>query len=282
MLFTAIGIGCDRLGRTGFESPVTFLDDVVADAIDLFIVSDRFDSRFKKLVERSDEVAFARPQVLRQCQGCQQRVRGQLPDGEDGQQVSVKVEDFKGVKLLEGDVVDVGQNVVLEVEFAEMNQAGKFVAVKLSNVILVQVKLAKVGQSGEGIVADRDDVAVVQEQLLDSVTSKEVLLVNVLKIVAVKVKGSRVHGDQDWDVAVIVAGASDNVQGPVGVVLALAAERTLHPAITSVKVATHAAGEAVGLVFAQEVFFGHVDDEGSFDGLINVVIVAVVVDADEL
>ena len=113
MLFTAIGIGCDRLGRTGFESPVTFLDDVVADAIDLFIVSDRFDSRFKKLVERSDEVAFTRPQVLRQCQGCQQRVRGQLPDGEDGQQVSVKVEDFKGVKLLEGDVVVVGQNVVL-------------------------------------------------------------------------------------------------------------------------------------------------------------------------
>jgi hypothetical protein len=112
------------------------------------------------------------------------------------------------------------------------------------------------------------------------VTPEKVLLVDVAKLVAVQTECRRVHGNQDGDVAVVVAGAGDDVEGPVGIVLALAAEGALHAAVAGVKVAAHAAREAVRFVRAEKVFFGKVNDEGRFDGFVDVVITAVV-DADE-
>ena len=188
---------------------------------------------------------------------------------------------MKRLKLLKGDLVDVGQHVIVKVELSEVNKPGKLVAVKLLDVVVVQVELSKVGETGEGVVADGGDVAVVQVELLHSVPAQEVLLVDVNQVVAVKMERSGVHGDEDGHVAVVVAGAGDDVEGPVGVVLALAAEGALHAAVASVEVATHAAGEAVRLVAAEELFFGHVNDERSLDRLVDISSLFVIVVDDD-
>ena len=67
-------------------------------------------------------------------------------------------------------------------------------------------------------------------------------------------------------------GALDDVGAPGAVVEAGAAVRALHPAVASKEVATHAEGEAVGVVLAEELvggYGGHLGDCGA---------VAVVVD----
>ena len=159
-------VGRHGLGRAGFEPPVALLDDVVADAVDLLVVGDGLEPSLEELVEGRHEVALTRPEVLRQREGRQQRVRCQFPDGEGGQHVPVQAKDLKRLKLLKGDLVDVGQHVVVKVELSEVNKPGKLVAVKLLDVVVVQVELSKVGETGEGVVADGGDVAVVQVELL--------------------------------------------------------------------------------------------------------------------
>jgi len=237
------------------------LDDVVADAVDVLVVDDGLDASLQILVERSHEVALARPQVLGEGKGGQERVGSQLPDRKDGQHVSVQTKDFEGVKLLEGDLVDVGERVVLEVKLAKVNDSGKLVSSEFGDVVVVEVELPQIGQTCKSVIAECDDATFVQVEFLDSVTSEKVLLIDVTQVVAVQVKRRRVHGDEDRDVSVIIAGAGDDVQGPVGVVLALASERTLHAAVAGVEVAAHASLEAVSLVRTKKFFFGKIDDE---------------------
>jgi len=71
--------------------------------------------------------------------------------------------------------------------------------------------------------------------------------------VAVQVNDGGVHGDEDWNVGVVLVAAPDHVLGPAEVVLALAAVGALHAAVAGIEVAAHAQVEAVRLIFAQKL-----------------------------
>lgn len=81
-------------------------------------------------------------------------------------------------------------------------------------VIIFQMKRLQPDQSGESVVAERSDVAVVQEQMPDPVAAKEVLLVDVAKVVAIQMNVGGVHGNEKRNIGVVFGGAGNYVLRP--------------------------------------------------------------------
>ena len=208
--------------------------------------------------ELLQELAAAGPGVAAQRQLRESGIQADLPDGEGDQPVTVQPEDLERVQRVEREIADVADEVVLQVELAQVRQVLELEALELVDAVVLEVEHLQIVQPVEGAVLNGLDAAAVHVEHAHVLATDEHVVLQLAQIVAVEINLGGVHGYPSGDLAGTESRAVDDVSVPGLIVIALAVRRAGHLAVAGVKVAAVAEGEAVSLVATQKLFrFGH-------------------------
>ena len=97
-------------------------------------------------------VAVAGPEVLRQLDGHQVGVEGQLPHREVNDGVALEEENLEVLEGLKGGIVDEVDLVTLEVQLPEVGEGGELKALQTLDVVVLEVEGGQGLEAVEGVV----------------------------------------------------------------------------------------------------------------------------------
>jgi len=200
-----------------------------------------------------EKLAATGPRITTERQLDQPSVQSDLPHRERHQSIAVQSEDLERAQRQEGQIADVADHVVLQVELAQMRQSLELEALQFAYPVILEVENLQVVEAVERAILNGLDAARVHVEHAHVLATDEHVVLQLAEHVAVQVYLGGVHRYPPWDFTAPKARAVDRVCVPRAVVVALAAGRAGHLAVTGVKVATVTEGEAMSLVTTEEL-----------------------------